>query len=463
GPPPYSPPYGGPDAPTAPQQRHPQPAAPQGPPQASYGQVPAGGPAYGGPPLHPVGPSGDRRRGKAWVWAVLAVVLALVLGTGVTLAVVQPWDGGGSDGSAKGDDPEDPDGEDAGAATQGDVDGDGRGDAIYYVYQDYDDVKKVTARSTGEVFETTELAADPYNEPEELYFDWDGDGANDKLTWSFVGSGDQITLSSSDKEFPGEQTHTMSLSTLKEYGDIRIQVVSGDFDGDGDEDLALAGPNDKLVDVSVMLNDGKGTFAAPVLWLSIPNAVIEATTVRAGDFDADGDDDLWAELPADKLADKDYTSYYSGDRGWALLKSSGRNFELGAITKSRIYHNELLVGDVAGDGVDRVVGVDVNSYEEEIAIAVYDVSGGQLKEIPGFSGTSKVGRRNLQGATLSDVDGDGDGDVVFVVKSYEEAKFTGVQVMTSTGTSFEPAVVWAETPTCQDEKCRIEFPKVGIY
>jgi hypothetical protein len=50
-----------------------------------------------------------------------------------------------------------------------------------------------------------------------------------------------------------------------------------------------------------------------------------------------------------------------------------------------------------------------------------------------------------------------------VVKSYEESKFTGVQVMKSTGTVFESATVWAETPSCQDDKCRIEFPKAGPY
>jgi hypothetical protein len=57
------------------------------------------------------------------------------------------------------------------------------------------------------------------------------------LTWTFVGSGDQITLSSSDGDFPGEQTHTMSLSTLKEYGDILIQVLDGDITGDGSDQI----------------------------------------------------------------------------------------------------------------------------------------------------------------------------------------------------------------------------------
>lgn len=452
----------------------PAPVPPQVPPPGygppSYGHVPPAGPELSGQyppqPQHFGGygaPSGPKRS-KLWLWVTLAVVLLLAVGTGVTLGVVQPWGDHVDEGSTAGD-PDDGGGGEAraGDATQGDVNGDGKGDAVYYVHLDYDNVKKVTATSNGEIFETSELAVNPYTEPEELFFDWDADGVNEKLTWTFVGSGDQITLSSSDRDFPGEQTHTMSLSTLKEYGDIEIQVVDGDFDGDGDQDLAIAGPNDKVVDVSVMLNDGTGTFAAPVLWRSIPNAVIDSTTVRAGDFDNDGDDDIWAELPAEKLTDKDYSGYYSGDRGYALMKSDGRNFELGAVNESGVHHDGLLVGDITGDGTDHIVAIEASSYDEEATVTVYDFSSGQLKEVSGFTGTTKIGRRNLQGATLSDVDGDGKGDVVFVVKSYEESKFTGVQVMKSTGTIFESATVWAETPTCPDEKCRIEFASTGRY
>ena len=80
------------------------------------------------------------------------------------------------------------------------------------------------------------------------------------------------------------------------------------------------------------------------------------------------------------------------------------------------------------------------------------------RAVAGFTSTSTIGQRSLQGATLSDVDGDGRGDVVFVVKALKESKFTGVQVMRSTGSVFESATVWAETPACDSSDCRIEFP-----
>ncbi|NHA00483.1 hypothetical protein G5V59_11815 [Nocardioides sp. W3-2-3] len=73
------------------------------------------------------------------------------------------------------------------------------------------------------------------------------------------------------------------------------RLVAGDFDGDGDQDLAVAGPNDRVVDISVLANDGKGTFSDPTLWVSIPNAVIDVVRLYPGDFDKDGDTDLWAQ------------------------------------------------------------------------------------------------------------------------------------------------------------------------
>lgn len=451
-------------APQAPPQAAPQPApqaAPQGPPPAAppgYGRIPsvpsAGG--WGTPPQGP--PHGGRRQGRLGLWITLAVVLLAVVGTGITLAVLQPWDGGG--GSA--DDPDDPD-KPAKAAIQGDIDGDGHGDVRYYFRLDYDKVTRVEQLSNGNGFESKETPVDPSDEPEELFFDWDGDGANDQLGWAFVASGKQLSLSSSDDGFPDDQAFTLSVSSLKEYGDPEVQVANGDFDGDGDQDLAVASPNDRNVDISVLANDGDGTFSDPALWLSLPNAVMDVLRLYPGDFDKDGDADLWAQLPSERLDDEDYDGYYSGDRGYALLTSTGDKLEAGAVGSTNNYDRELLVGDVTGDGTASLVGINTNSVDETIEVKVYDVSSGSIKEVNGFTGTSKIGARSLEGAALSDVNGDGKADVVFVVKGLSEAKFTGVQVMTSTGAVFESALVWAETPTCADDDCRIEFIGISRY
>ncbi|NYI46014.1 hypothetical protein BJ993_003094 [Nocardioides aromaticivorans] len=459
-----------PAEPPAPAAPAPQ-AAPQGPPPTAppgappgYGHIPSlpspsspsSPSSWGTPPQGP--PPGGRRTRRLGLWITLVVVLLVVVGTGITLAVLQPWDGGG--GSA--DDPNDPD-QPAKAAIQGDINGDGYGDARYYFYLDYDKVTKVEQISNGNGFTPEETPVEPSSEPEELYFDWDGDGVNEQLEWQFVASGKQVTLTSTDDEFPDDQSFTLSLSSLKEFGDPEVQVVSGDFDGDGDQDLAVASPNDRNVDISVLANDGTGTFADPALWLSLPNAVMDVLRLYPGDFDKDGDTDLWAQLPSERLDDEDYDGYYSGDRGYALLTSTGSKLEAGAVGSTGKYFQALLVGDVIGDGTASLVGIDTNSVDGTIEVKAYDVSSGTIQEVKGFTGTSKIGSRNLQGATLSDVDGDGKADVVFVVKGFTESKFSGVQVMTSTGAVFESALVWAETPTCQDDDCRIEFIGTSRY
>lgn len=433
----------------------PPPASPPPSPPADYGHIPSLG--YGGPqppyaPMQAPMPAPPRRN-RLGLWIALAVVLVLLAGAAGTLAALRPWEddtrAGGGDGGGGKDHP---------AAIQGDIDGDGHGDAVFYFSPDYESTRRVTASSNGTVFTTSELAVEESREPDELYLDWDDDGTNEQLAWSFVDDANQLTISSTDKEFPGDQTFRLTLSSLEEYG-TRIQVQAGDFDGDGRADLALIGPNDRSVEVQVLLGDGSGGFADPVRWAALTNATIDSTEIRAGDFDNDGKADLWTRLPAEKVKDEDYTGYYSGKRGYALLTSTGKEFEVGAVAEDDLYADAYLVGDVTGDGTTSLVAVQASSYDEEVELTVYDLADGRPRAVAGFTGTSTIGQRTLQGATLSDVDGDGDGDVVFVVKATQEAKFTGVQVMKSTGTVFEKATVWAETPACETSDCRIEFPE----
>ncbi|GAA4089921.1 FG-GAP-like repeat-containing protein [Nocardioides kongjuensis] len=444
-----------PDPPTAvPPTPSSPPAPPQGAPPAAppagYGHIPSLGHGGPQPPYAPTpAPPGRSRLG---LWVALAVVLVLLAGAAGTLAALRPWEddptasGGGGEG-----------GKDHPTAIQGDIDGDGHGDAVFYFSPDYHRTTRVTASSNGTVFTTSELAVEDSQEPEELHLDWDDDGTNEQLSWSFVDDANQLTLSSTDKEFPGDQTFRLALSSLEEFG-TRIQVQAGDFDGDGSQDLALVGPNDRVVDVQVLLGDGTGGFADPVRWASLTNATIDSTEIRAGDFDHDGRADLWTRLPAEKVKDEDYTGYYSGKQGYALLTSTGKDFEVGAVAEDDLYADAYLVGDVTGDGTTSLVAVQASSYDEEVELTVYDLADGRPRAVAGFTGTSTIGQRSLQGATLSDVDGDGRGDVVFVVKALKESKFTGVQVMRSTGSVFESATVWAETPPCDSSDCRIEFP-----
>ncbi len=71
-------------------------------------------------------------------------------------------------------------------------------------------------------------------------------------------------------------------------GDSPGSVFSADLDGDGDNDLAVANSSGFLGTVSVLLNNGDGTFAPQVDY----DAGISATSVFSADLDGDGDNDL---------------------------------------------------------------------------------------------------------------------------------------------------------------------------
>jgi hypothetical protein len=65
-------------------------------------------------------------------------------------------------------------------------------------------------------------------------------------------------------------------------------VTAGDWDGDGDLDLAVA--NRLSFDVTILVNDGMGSFSEP---LSSPvDAGSQPSAITAGDWDGDGDLDL---------------------------------------------------------------------------------------------------------------------------------------------------------------------------
>jgi hypothetical protein len=62
----------------------------------------------------------------------------------------------------------------------------------------------------------------------------------------------------------------------------------GDFNGDGNPDLAVADFNFTTSSVSVLLGNGNGTFQAAVGY----KAGIDPGYVTVADFDGDGDPDL---------------------------------------------------------------------------------------------------------------------------------------------------------------------------
>jgi hypothetical protein len=170
-------------------------------------------------------------------------------------------------------------------------------------------------------------------------------------------------------------------------------LTSGDFDGDGYQDLAVGVPFDSgnrgAVNVIYGSSDGL-TTAGDQRWhqnVSGVNGIAEpfdmfGAALAAGDFDNDGRDDLAIGVPWEDLGDLDNAGsvnvLYGSDSGLSANDDQDWNQDSdgidGIAEASDWFGDALTVGDFDGDGfADLVIGVpheDVGSKTEAGAINV---------------------------------------------------------------------------------------------
>lgn len=108
-------------------------------------------------------------------------------------------------------------------------------------------------------------------------FDVDGDSDLDLVTGSTVDSRVNVLKNRGDGTFE-------SPMVFNSGHPIPFTLKSADIDGDGDLDLAVGHNQDTTV---IMVNDGTGSFQ--------PGSTVAGTNkIVFGDFDGDGDQDIWA-------------------------------------------------------------------------------------------------------------------------------------------------------------------------
>ena len=213
-------------------------------------------------------------------------------------------------------------------------------------------------------------------------------------------------------------------------------VVSGDLDGDHDDDLITS---TGMGGISVFLNDGAGRFGAGT---AFDAGGVTTAVLALGDWDGDGDLDLVA-------------SDDGGNQLITLLNDGVGAFAFdGSLPLGGSEFRSLVAGDIDGDGDDDVVAganqlvsVFVNDGTGAFGVVEYDPGGTlraiALADVDGDIDLDLIVARNFQtilvrpndGAgsfgpgvasgpsmrptrlTVGDVDGDGDLDAVLIVAS----------------------------------------------
>ena len=209
--------------------------------------------------------------------------------------------------------------------------------------------------------------------------DFDSDGALDLAVVNY-GSNDLSVLLGNGSG--GFTSHTDSPHAV---GGRPHSVTAGDFDSDGDLDLAVA--NHASFNVSVLLGDGAGGFASQATHAvgSYPRSLATA------DFDSDGDLDL---------------ALAHGSPGSASVLLGDGMGGFGAPSTFGVGHNpqSVTVGDFDADGDLDLATANANSGD--VSVLLGDGSGGF-----GVQTTYAAGN-GAKSVTTGDLDSDGDLDLV---------------------------------------------------
>ncbi|MBL7992118.1 MAG: VCBS repeat-containing protein, partial [Candidatus Kapabacteria bacterium] len=189
-------------------------------------------------------------------------------------------------------------------------------------------------------------------------------------------------------------------------------IAAGDFDGDGDIDLAVsnAGTNN----VSILLNTGTGSYAAAVNYA----AGTQPYGITAGDFDNDGDLDL-------AVANRTTNNVSILLNNGAGVYAAAVNYAVGT------FPNVIVAGDFDGDGdLDLAVA---NNTTNNVSILLNIGTGAFAAAVNYAVGTLAIG------VTCGDFDGDGDLDLA--VSNYSSSN---VSILLNSGAgTFAAAVNYA--------------------
>jgi methionine-rich copper-binding protein CopC len=237
--------------------------------------------------------------------------------------------------------------------------------------------------------------------------DVDGDGDLDLLTADYLTSGVSVRLNGGDAT--GSNTGIFANGSLVTLGTNSFpqSVVVGDVDGDGDLDLLTT--NAGTGTVSVRLNGGDATGSNTGVFRNGMDVGIGSGSAGlvVGDVDGDGDLDL--------LATTDFNNTVSVRlNGGDATGSNTGQFANGSTVSVGQNPRNLAIGDVDGDGDLDLLTTNNGNSGTGTTVSVRLNGGDATGSNTGvFSNGSTVSVGSLPTSiTVGDVDGDGDLDLL---------------------------------------------------
>ena len=260
-----------------------------------------------------------------------------------------------------------------------DLDGDGDMDLVT-ADRDADSVT-VLLNNGSAVFDSTYTYPAGHQPESLLSADLDGDGDLDLAVANVHGPDVWILLNNGDATFTYDSAYPV--------GQLPSYISAGDLDNDGDLDLATVNYASGSYDVSVLLNNGDGTFS--------PHSTYPAGTAPFRLFSADFDDDGDLDLAVPN---------YSRDSVSILLNDSTGVFSIDSQYAVGSVPYSVFCGDVDGDGDQDLSVANKSSANVSILLNKGDATFDSASAYPVGHGPECV--------FFADLDGDGDLDLAVV-------------------------------------------------